>query len=155
MLQHGACQQQNKRASDTAQWLEQSQGHFACLFVCCEKKVRLSEVKSLNLSLVCLRVFASFIGIAGAARTPSVGRRARTRLVVVSLNFRTPRGTLGSSPRQPDHKTTTVLSITRTSGLCGIWVSHSGPTVEIRMHDELSPMLDTIKFLGPSLPIIP
>ena len=89
MLQHGACQQQNKRASDTAQWLEQSQGHFTCLFVCCEKKVRLSEVKSLNLSLVCLRVFASFIGIAGAARTPSVGRRARTRLVVVSLNFRT------------------------------------------------------------------
>ena len=88
MLQHGACQQQNKRASDTAQWLEQSQGHFTCLFVCCEKKVRLSEVKSLNLSLVCLRVFASFIGIAGAARTPSVGRRARTRLVVVSLNFR-------------------------------------------------------------------
>ena len=85
MLQHGACQQQNKRASDTAQWLEQSQGHFTCLFVCCEKKVRLSEVKSLNLSLVCLRVFASFIGIAGAARTPSVGRRARTRLVVVSL----------------------------------------------------------------------
>ena len=61
---------------DTAQWLEQSQGHFTCLFVCCEKKVRLSEVKSLNLSLVCLRVFASFIGIAGAARTPSVGRRA-------------------------------------------------------------------------------
>ena len=57
MLQHGACQQQNKRASDTAQWLEQSQGHFTCLFVCCEKKVRLSEVKSLNLSLVCLRVF--------------------------------------------------------------------------------------------------
>ena len=92
MLQHGACQQQNKRASDTAQWLEQSQGHFTCLFVCCEKKVRLSEVKSLNLSLVCLRVFASFIGIAGAARTPSVGRRARTRLVVVSLNFRTPKG---------------------------------------------------------------
>ena len=38
--------------------------------------MRLSEVKSLNLSLVCLRVFASFIGIAGAARTPSVGRRA-------------------------------------------------------------------------------
>jgi len=37
-----------------------------------------------------LRVFASlFIGIAAAARTPSVGRRARTRLVVVSLNFRT------------------------------------------------------------------
>ena len=69
MLQHGACQQQNKRASDTAQWLEQSQGHFTCLFVCCEKKVRLSEVKSLNLSLVCLRVFASFISIAGAART--------------------------------------------------------------------------------------
>jgi hypothetical protein len=91
MLQHGACQQQNKRASDTAQWLEQSQGHFTCLFVCCEKKVRLSEVKSLNLSLVCLRVFASFIGIAGAARTPSVGRRARTRLGVVSLNFRSSR----------------------------------------------------------------
>jgi len=41
--------------------------------------------------LVCLRVFASFIGIAGAARTPSVGRRARTRLVVVSLNFRSSR----------------------------------------------------------------
>ena len=38
--------------------------------------MRLSEVESLNLSLVCLRVFASFIGIAGAARTPSVGRRA-------------------------------------------------------------------------------
>ena len=38
--------------------------------------MRLSEVKSLNLSLVCLRVFASFIGIAGAARTPSLGRRA-------------------------------------------------------------------------------
>ena len=33
-------------------------------------------VKSRNLSLVCLRVFASFIGVAGAARTPSVGRRA-------------------------------------------------------------------------------
>ena len=97
MLQHGACQQQNKRASDTAQWLEQSQGHFTCLFVCCEKKVRLSEVKSLNLSLVCLRVFASFIGIAGAARTPSVGRRARTRLVVVSLNFRRD----ASSPKCP------------------------------------------------------
>ena len=71
-----------------AQWLGQSQRHFTCLFVCCEKKVRLSEVKLRNLSLVCLRVFASFIGIAGAARTPSVGRRARTRLVVVSLNFR-------------------------------------------------------------------
>ena len=98
MLQHGACQQQYKRDSDTAQWLEQSQGHFTCLFVCCEKKVRLSEVKSLNLSLVCfflppiwpialgtvltnfefglLACFASFIGIAGAARTPSVDRRA-------------------------------------------------------------------------------
>ena len=89
MLQHGACQQQNKRASDTAQWLGQSQRHFTCLFVCCEKKVRLSEVKLRNLSLVCLPFFASFIGIAGAARTPSVGRRACTRLVVVSLNFRT------------------------------------------------------------------
>ena len=88
MLQHGACQQQNKRASDTAQWLGQSQRHFTCLFVCCEKKVRFSEVKLRNLSLVCLRVFASFIGITGAARTPSVGRRARTRLVVVGLNFR-------------------------------------------------------------------
>ena len=31
MLQHGACQQQNKRTSDTAQWLEQSQDSLLCL----------------------------------------------------------------------------------------------------------------------------
>ena len=45
-------------------------------------------IKSLNLSLVCLRVFfASFIGIVGVARTPGIGRRAHAA-VVVSLNFR-------------------------------------------------------------------
>ena len=40
MLQHGACQQQNKRASDTAQWLEQSQDTLLVFSCVAEKGVR-------------------------------------------------------------------------------------------------------------------
>ena len=75
MLQHGARQQIREKDNSTVQRLTDSRtAYFGCFRVL--RKRSHSEVKSLNLSLVCLRVFASFIGIAGAARTPSVGRRA-------------------------------------------------------------------------------
>ena len=50
----------NKRNRDnTAQWLAESLRHFTCLFVCCEKKVRVRS--SFRIELVLLACVCKFI----------------------------------------------------------------------------------------------